>query len=246
MAGSSVRDSLHALSSGGLCGPRRAGEQCGPGNGRATPGGGEKVTHQGWPAVTGILWKVLDSRGHRKRGGPDNDELLGHHGSDRISGRGGKDIVWGDWNPSNNNTWQHDILRGGDGNDWIYSSHGYNTITGGRGRDYIWAYYGRGTIDCGPGAHDTARVKLANGYRIRNCERIRNFCGHGSKPGGGCYKPGEKPAERHEPAALTRRDHRPHPSATRARLLPRRSRRGSRAGRADRRRARCLGDRQRG
>lgn len=176
-----------------LCKPRRAGEQCGPGNGRRTRGGGEKVSHKGWPAVTGILWKVLDDRGHRKIGGRRNDELLGHHGSDRISGRAGKDIIWGDWDPSNNNTWQRDVLRGGDGNDWIYSSHGRNSITGGRGRDYIWAYYGRGTIDCGPGRQDTVRVRVVNGYRIRNCERVRNFCSHGSKPGGGCYKPGEKP-----------------------------------------------------
>src|SRR5687767_5565555 len=71
-----------------LCEPRRAGEQCGPGNGRRTPGGGEKVSHKGWPAVTGILWKVVEGgeRDHRKVGGPDNDELLGRHGSDRLAG----------------------------------------------------------------------------------------------------------------------------------------------------------------
>jgi hypothetical protein len=175
-----------------LCRPRRSGEQCGAGNGRQTPGGGEKVTHKGWPSITGILWKVLDSRGHSKHGGEDNDELLGHHGSDRIAGMAGKDVIWGDWNPRNNNTWQHDALRGGDGNDWIYSSHGHNTITGGRGRDYIWAYYGRGTIDCGPGASDTVRVRESNGYKIKGCERIRHFCGHGSRPDGSCLKPGEK------------------------------------------------------
>lgn len=179
-----------------VCGPRRRGEQCGPGNGRKTRGGGEKVTHKGWPSVTGILWKVLDSHGHRKVGGPDNDELLGHHGSDRIFGGPGKDIIWGDWDRYANNTSQRDVLRGGAGNDWLYSSHGHNRIAGGPGRDYIWAYYGRGTIDCGPGNQDTVRVRLDNDYRIRNCERTKNFCGHGSKPGGGCYKPGEKPTAR--------------------------------------------------
>ena len=46
-----------------LCAPRQAGVQCGPGNGRKTSGGGDKVPHNGWPAVTGILWKVLDSGG---------------------------------------------------------------------------------------------------------------------------------------------------------------------------------------
>ena len=101
-------------------------------------------------------------------------------------------MIWGDWDPTGNNEWQHDVLRGGDGDDRIYTSHGRNTVLGGRGRDYIGAYYGRGTIDCGPGRDDTARVRMVNSYRIRNCERIRHFCAHGSKPGGGCYKPGER------------------------------------------------------
>ena len=39
-----------------------------------------------------------------KAGGPLNDELLGHHGSDRLSGKGGHDILWGDWDPKNNNS----------------------------------------------------------------------------------------------------------------------------------------------
>lgn len=38
-----------------LCGPVRADERCAAGAGRQTPGGGEKVSHEGWPAITGIL-----------------------------------------------------------------------------------------------------------------------------------------------------------------------------------------------
>ena len=125
-----------------LCAPRQAGVQCGPGNGRRTSGGGDKVPHNGWPAVTGILWKVLDSGGHKKVGGPDNDELLGHHGSDRLFGGAGHDILWGDWDPSNNNTRQKDLLDGGPGNDWIYPSHGPTVVKAGAGKDYVWAYYG--------------------------------------------------------------------------------------------------------
>ena len=142
-----------------LCAPSQPGVQCGPGNGRKTSGGGSKVPHTGWPAVTGILWKVLDSSGRKKVGGAANDELLGHHGSDRIFGGPGNDILWGDWDPSNNNTHQKDVLDGGPGNDWLYPSHGTTVVKGGAGKDYVWAYYGRGTIDCGPG-QDTARVKL--------------------------------------------------------------------------------------
>jgi hypothetical protein len=174
-----------------LCAPRQANVQCGPGNGRRTSGGGEKVPHTGWPAVTGILWKVLDSTGHKKVGGPDNDELLGHHGSDRLFGREGKDILWGDWDPRNNNTHQKDLLDGGPGNDWIYPSHGPTVVEAGAGKDYVWAYYGRGTIDCGPG-QDTARVKLNGPWKVRNCERVLHFCAFGSDGHGGCLKPGEK------------------------------------------------------
>ena len=165
--------------------------QCGAGNGRRTSGGGEKVPHNGWPAVTGILWKVLDSSGRKKVGGPDNDELLGHHGSDRIFGGPGHDILWGDWDPSNNNTRQKDLLDGGPGNDWIYPSHGSTVVKGGAGKDYVWAYYGRGTIDCGPG-NDTARVKLNGPWKLHNCERVLHFCAFGSDGHGGCLKPGEK------------------------------------------------------
>ena len=63
----------------------------------------------------------------------------------------GHDILWGDWDPSNNNTRQKDVLDGGPGNDWLYPSHGSTVVKGGAGKDYVWAYYGRGTIDCGPG-----------------------------------------------------------------------------------------------
>jgi hypothetical protein len=176
------------------CEPRLSGEQCGPGNGRRTSGGGDKVSHRGWPAITGILWKVLDRRAHRKLGSPDNDELLGHHGSDRISGRGGHDVIWGDWNPRGNSTRQRDVLRGGAGNDWLYPSHGRTTVLAGPGRDYVWAFYGGGLIDCGPGRSDTARVRLQSGFRVRHCEHIRHFCAFGSNGKGGCRKPGESRA----------------------------------------------------
>jgi Ca2+-binding RTX toxin-like protein len=175
-----------------LCEPRQPNVSCGAGGGRQTPGGGDKVPHTGWPRVTGILWKVLDSTGRKKTGGPDNDELLGHHGSDRLSGGGGHDILWGDWDPKNSNGHQRDVLDGGPGNDWLYPSHGRGTVRGGPDRDYVWAYYGRGTIDCGAGANDTARVRLNTRWKVRNCERILHFCAHGSDGHGGCLKPGEK------------------------------------------------------
>jgi Ca2+-binding RTX toxin-like protein len=177
-----------------LCSQSRPSDKCQDGGGRRVAGGGEKVSHAGWPAITGVFWQVMDNPGDAFTGGADNDELLGHHGSDRIRGAGGHDVLWGDWDPKGNNESQRDVLDGQNGNDWIYSSHGKNTIDGGAGKDYIWAYYGRGTIDCGAG-FDTLRIKLDNNYTYKSCERIKNFCSFGSKPGnqGGCYKPGEKP-----------------------------------------------------
>jgi Ca2+-binding RTX toxin-like protein len=161
-----------------LCANLKRGEQCGPGNGRRTKGGAGtgNVSHQGWPAVTGVLWKVLDSGDHQRTGGPDNDELLGHHGDDTLRGLAGKDILWGDWDPDDNNGRQKDKLYGGGGNDWIYPSHGTNRISGGSGGDKIIAYYGHGTIDCGPG-RDFAQVRMNGAYKLRNCEVVRHFTG---------------------------------------------------------------------
>jgi Ca2+-binding RTX toxin-like protein len=184
------------------CAPRKSGEQCGEGNGRTTPGGGNtgNVSHKGWPAITGILWKVLDSGNHERTGTVDNDELLGHHGNDTVVGGPGKDVLWGDWELSGNGANQSDVLRGGDGNDFLYPSHGKNLMYGGAGNDRIIAYYGHGVIDCGPGAHDYAQTRWqSSAYTVRNCERVRHFCAFGSKPNGDCKKPGEKASLRRRP-----------------------------------------------
>jgi len=166
--------------------------RCQPGHGRHTSGGGGKVSHIGWPHVTGILWIVMPATSGKADGGTWlNDELLGSHGNDTLSGGAGHDILWGDWDPKNNNAKQSDVVRGGDGNDFLYPSHGKNLLYGGAGNDRIIAYYGHGTIDCGPGAKDYAQTRTNNAYKVRNCEIIRHFCAYGSKPNGDCKKPGE-------------------------------------------------------
>jgi len=161
-----------AVAARDLCEGHRAPDvMCGPGNGRRTRGGGNKVSHIGWPAVTGILWIVREStNGQRDLGTEFNDELLGSHGGDVISGGPGNDILWGDQLPVGNNTWQHDYIDGGSGNDWIYSSHGHNDIKGGAGNDRIWGHYGHGTIDCGSG-YDVVHTKRHSTYKLRHCER---------------------------------------------------------------------------
>lgn len=180
---------------------------CGAGNGRQSPGGGDKVPHDNglnkrkgqratrrWPRLSGVLWTVIDESRtpYTKHGGPQNDELNGHHGSDTLVGAGGHDIIWGDWDPSGNTTAQRDVLSGGQGNDWLYPSHGRSVVRGGAGSDYVWAFYGKGTIDCGPGI-DTARVRTTGAYKVRNCERIRHFCAFGENKKGQCLSPTGKP-----------------------------------------------------
>lgn len=161
---------------GDLCATvAQAGVHCGPGLGRRTAGGGGtgKVSHAGWPAITGVL-AIVDDAGRTVAGGDANDELLGGHGDDDLRGGPGRDVLWGDQHPTGNTTRQHDRLDGGPGRDFLYSSHGTNVIAGGAGNDMVWAYYGHGTINCGPG-DDLARVRMNHAYRVRNCERIRHF-----------------------------------------------------------------------
>jgi hypothetical protein len=176
---------------GGPCAQMDSSVQCGPGGGRQTVGGGAKVPHTGWPRITGVFAKVLDSSGRKMVGGPDNDELLGHHGSDTIDGGAGTDVLWGDWDPSNNNTRQRDVLTGGSGDDYIYPSHGTTRVSAGAGNDHIWAFYGKGTIDCGGGRGDIARIRENGAFKTRNCEHIQHFCQYGSRPNGDCKQPGE-------------------------------------------------------
>jgi Ca2+-binding RTX toxin-like protein len=179
----------------GVCAAKKSGEQCAGGDNRKTPGGGNtgNVSHKGWPAISGVLWKVNVAKGsHRLVGADLNDELLGHHGNDTVIGNAGKDVLWGDWELAGNGSGQSDTLRGGDGNDFLYPSHGKNNMYGGDGNDRIIAYYGHGLIDCGDGTKDYAQTRWqSSAYKVRNCEHIRHFCAFGSKPNGDCKKPGE-------------------------------------------------------
>jgi Ca2+-binding RTX toxin-like protein len=192
----------------GVCQDAPAGVECQLGGGRTSEGGAAagKVSHKGWPAVTGVLW-VLDHNGRGGTGTVLNDELLGGHGNDRLDGADGADILWGDMWPTGNTTRQRDVLTGGQGNDWIYASHGTNTVSGGRGNDRIWAYFavhaiihagagndhvwarhGRGLVDCGAG-DDVIRIPLS-GYRVRHCETVKHWCAFGDDGHGGCRQGG--------------------------------------------------------
>ena len=131
------------------------------------------ASHQEWPRIDGKFKKATGGRAKTYKGGPRSDELLGHHGSDTLSGRGSSDVLWGDHDPAGQPASQNDLIFGGDGNDFIYGSHGRNVIHGGRGNDAISVHYGRGIVDCGPG-RDIYHVAKSRkrGYRFRNCEKV--------------------------------------------------------------------------
>jgi hypothetical protein len=131
------------------------------------------ASHQNWPHIENLQMDKPQSPRPRLVGGPSNDELLGGHGSNLISGRGGDDVLWGDFNPSGQPASQVDRIRGGDGNDFIYGSHGRNVVLGGLGNDKIRVHYGRGFVDCGPGfdVYHVARSRRDD-YRFVNCEKV--------------------------------------------------------------------------
>jgi hypothetical protein len=158
----------------GLCPPVKRGEHCGPGNGRRTAGGGDKVSHKGWPAITGVFFVVQVHGGkHRFKGTKLNDELLGFDGHDHLSGGKGSDVLWGGYKPvPDNPPSQRDTLLGGPGKDFIYPSHGRNVVKAGRGNDRIYAHWGRGVIDCGPGDDWLGVNKFDMHFKTRNCERV--------------------------------------------------------------------------
>jgi Ca2+-binding RTX toxin-like protein len=131
------------------------------------------ASHDEWPTVHGRFKKATGGRDARFVGTRRSDELLGHHGSDVLSGRGRSDILWGDHDGVGQPTSQRDLIFGGSGDDFIYGSHGHNTIYGGTGNDAISVHYGRGVVDCGPG-RDIYHVakSIKRGYKFRNCEKV--------------------------------------------------------------------------
>jgi len=131
------------------------------------------ASHAFWPTIHGVLRKAhfnsATFHGTRR-----SDELLGHHGSDRLFGRGRSDVLWGDWQGgASQPTNQLDRIFGGGGNDFIYGSHGRNVIHAGPGNDAISVHFGRGFVDCGPG-RDIYHVAKSRrrGYKFRHCERV--------------------------------------------------------------------------
>jgi hypothetical protein len=135
---------------------------------------GSCADHSAWPRIHIDNVKRSDKEGTtRLTGSEANDELMGHHTSDRLEGLSGSDVLWGDFDPIGQPARQVDRIFGGAGNDFIYGSHGRNVIRGGEGNDAISVHYGRGIVDCGPGRdiYHVARSRKHR-YTFRNCEKV--------------------------------------------------------------------------
>ncbi len=130
------------------------------------------ASHKYWPMIDGITRRA-EGGSVTYVGTERSDELLGHHGSDTLKGRGSSDVLWGDWDGAGQPASQRDRISGGPGDDFIYGSHGHNRITGGSGNDAISVHYGRGYVNCGPGndIYHVARSRRKR-YRFRNCEKV--------------------------------------------------------------------------
>lgn len=131
------------------------------------------ASHENWPHIENLLMDKPATPRPRLVGTSRNDELLGGHGSNTISGRGGDDVLWGDFNPSGQPASQVDRIRGGAGNDFIYGSHGRNVISAGAGNDKVRVHFGRGVVDCGRGfdIYHVARSRRDR-YRFIRCEKV--------------------------------------------------------------------------
>ena len=180
-----------------ICAPRRSGEQCGRARSRTTAGGGNtgNVSHKGWPAITGVLWKVTAARARTASGraASDNDELLGHHGNDTVIGGEGKDVLWGDWELAGNGASPvRRAARAATATTSSTPATARTPCTAATGTTGSSPTTATALIDCGPGKSDYAQTRWqSNAYKVKNCEHIRHFCAFGSKPNGDCKKPGE-------------------------------------------------------
>ena len=135
---------------------------------------GDCASHKYWPRVTLDALRKAHDVDTTFVGTRRSDELLGHHGSDKLYGKGDADILWGDWEGgSDQPTNQRDRIYGGPGDDFIYGSHGRNVIYGGPGNDAISVHFGRGFVDCGEGRDIYHVAGSRRGrYTFRNCEQV--------------------------------------------------------------------------
>ena len=177
-----------------VCGPDRKGDTAGPATTVKRRAAERKSATRAGPQAQGFLDRIQDSSGnHRKKKGADNDELLGHHGSDYLKGKGGRHILLGRLGPQEQ---QRAPARHPPGRNRQRLHLSEPRQHEGRGRPrkplrggLLWA---RRERFCGPGK-DRARVRLTGRFRVRRWETIGHFCKLGPDgAAGGCLKPGEK------------------------------------------------------
>jgi len=116
----------------------------------------------------GSTWQAEAFSDASRTGTGRNDTLLGGHGSNRVMGEGGDDVLWGDARHDSGGARakrQTDYVNAGAGNDTVYAGRGSNTILGLDGNDYLQGNGLRNVIRGGNGS-DTIRANSAVMTRI--------------------------------------------------------------------------------
>ena len=147
-------------------------------------GGGGVDTINGEAGMDNVLAGSSDDT---VNGGDDNDTLQGGDGVDTLNGDGGNDMVNGGNGPdvlnggAGNDTLQagdgadtlngdddNDLLLGGNNNDALNGGNGDDDLRGGDGNDNLDGDTGTDSLNCGPGANDTAT-------EVVGCEILRQI-----------------------------------------------------------------------
>ncbi len=92
------------------------------------------------PTGDGVYQSADGYDGYDFVGTDGDDTLLGGHGSGRIDGRGGNNVLWADHIPTLGGALTRrgvSTITAGDGNNEIYGGRGTNVITVGRGHNFI-------------------------------------------------------------------------------------------------------------
>ena len=126
--------------------------QCGPGNGRKTSGGGDKVPHTGMARGDGDPVEGARQRpGTRRSAAPTTTSCSATTAPTASSAARARTSCGATGIRRTTTPARRTSSTAGRATTGSIPATAPTVVEAGSGKDYVWAYYGRGTIDCGPG-----------------------------------------------------------------------------------------------